>query len=144
MEIRFTQHPLLDAPTDEEIVLLAKQDPQLLANLHKAHEGRIEAAQTDPLKYGFDLPGWERIRDGLTQHNECLTLGGNRSGKTTGCAKILMEAVTQHMDGHIVCFSQNADTSVKVQQAAVWEMMPREFKKKTKSCLLYTSDAADE
>jgi hypothetical protein len=133
MEIRFTQHPLLDAPTDEEIVLLAKQDPQLLANLHKAHEGRIEAAQTDPLKYGFDLPGWERIRDGLTQHNECLTLGGNRSGKTTGCAKILMEAVTQHMDGHIVCFSQNADTSVKVQQAAVWEMMPREFKKKTKS-----------
>ena len=29
--------------------------------------------------------------------------------------------------------SQNADTSVKVQQAAVWEMMPKEFKKKTKS-----------
>ena len=53
MEIKFTQHPLLDAPTDEEIVLLAKQDPQLLANLHKAHEGRIEAALTDPLKYGI-------------------------------------------------------------------------------------------
>jgi hypothetical protein len=44
-----------------------------------------------------------------------------------------MQAVTQNTDGHIVCFSQNADTSVKVQQAAIWEMMPKEFKKKTKS-----------
>ena len=37
------------------------------------------------------------------------------------------------MDGHIVCFSQNADTSIKVQQSAIWEMMPKEFKRKTKS-----------
>ena len=44
-----------------------------------------------------------------------------------------MESVTNNPDGHVVCFSQNADTSVKVQQAAVWEMMPKEFKKKTKS-----------
>jgi len=132
MEIKFSQHPLLEPPTDEEIVLLAEKDPQLLAELHKAHEGRIIAAQTDPLKYGFDLPGWDRIRDGLAEYNECLTLGGNRSGKTTGCAKLVMEAVTQNNDGHIVCFSQNADTSVKVQQAAIWEMMPKEFRKKTK------------
>ena len=60
-------------------------------------------------------------------------LGGNRSGKTTGCAKMVMKAVTESRDGHLVCFSQNSDTSVKVQQAAIWEMMPREFKKKTKS-----------
>jgi hypothetical protein len=46
---------------------------------------------------------------------------------------MLMEAVTESMDGHVVCFSQNADTSVKVQQSAVWEMMPKEFKRKTKS-----------
>ncbi len=44
-----------------------------------------------------------------------------------------MEACMQNMDGHIVCFSQNADTSIKVQQAAIWEMMPKEFRKKTKS-----------
>jgi hypothetical protein len=46
---------------------------------------------------------------------------------------MVMEAVTQNQDGHVVCFSQNADTSVKVQQAAIWEMMPKEFKRKTKS-----------
>ena len=119
-------------PTDEEIVLLGEKDPQLLAELHKAHEGRIQASIEDPIRYGFDLAGWDRMREGLAQYNECLTLGGNRSGKTTGCAKMVMQSVMEDMDGHIVCFSQNADTSIKVQQAAVWEMMPKEFKKKTK------------
>ena len=133
MELVFTKHPILSGPTDEEILLLAENDPKLLAELHRAHEGRILASEEDPLRYGFDLPGWKRIERGLEQYNECLTLGGNRSGKTTGCAKAVMKAVTESRDGHIVCFSQNADTSVKVQQAAVWEMMPKEFKKKTKS-----------
>jgi hypothetical protein len=133
MELKFTQHPILDAPSDEEILLLAQKEPKLLAELHKAHEGRILAAEEDPLRYGFDLAGWDRMKAGLKEHNECLTLGGNRSGKTTGCAKLVMQAVTENTDGHIVCFSQNADTSIKVQQAAIWEMMPKEFKRKTKS-----------
>ena len=131
--IEFTEHPILLSPTDEEIVFLGENDPQLLKKLHEAHEGRIKAAEEDPVRHGFNLDGWERIKDGLGTYNECLCLGGNRSGKTTGCAKILMESVTNNPDGHVVCFSQNADTSVKVQQAAVWEMIPKEFKKKTKS-----------
>ena len=57
MELTFTQHPLLTAPTDEEILLLAEKDPKLLGELHRAHEGRIRAAQEDPLRYGFDLAG---------------------------------------------------------------------------------------
>lgn len=131
--IEFTEHPILISPTDEEIVFLGENDPQLLKELHEAHEGRIQASEEDPVRHGFNLDGWERIKDGLGTYNECLCLGGNRSGKTTGCAKILMESVTNNPDGHVVCFSQNADTSVKVQQAAVWEMIPKEFKKKTKS-----------
>lgn len=105
----------------------------MLKELHKAHESRIKASEDDPIRHGFNLPGWERIKEGLQQYNECLVLGGNRSGKTTGFAKIVMEAVTESNDGHLVCFSQNEDTSIKVQQAAIWEMMPKEFKKKTKS-----------
>ena len=131
--LEFTQHPILQPPSDEEIVALGDIDPSLLQDLHKAHEGRIKAAEEDPLRYGFDLPGWDRMRAALQDYNEVITFGGNRSGKTTGCAKMLMQAVTESEDGHVVCFSQNADTSVKVQQAAVWEMMPREFKRKTKS-----------
>ena len=133
MELTFTKHPFLKAPTDEEIVLLAENDPKLLEDLYNAHEGRIRAAEEDPVRYGFDLNGWKRINKSLNKYNECLVLGGNRSGKTTGCAKMVMQAVMNNEDGHIVCFSQNADTSVKVQQAAMWEMMPKEFKRKTKS-----------
>ena len=133
MEIKFTQHPILQPPTDEEIVLLAEKDIKLLQQLYDSHEGRIKAAEEDPVRYGFDLDGWNRIRTGLQDYNEVLVLGGNRSGKTTGCAKMVMEACMQNNDGHIVCFSQNADTSIKVQQAAVWEMMPKEFRRKTKS-----------
>ena len=124
---------MLDIPSDEEIVMLGERDPKLLENLFKAHEGRIKASIEDPFRHGFDLVGWERMRHGLEETNECLVLGGNRSGKTTGCAKLIMEAVTKSTDGHIVCFSQNSDTSVKVQQAAMWEMMPKEFRRKTKS-----------
>ena len=109
-----------------------ENDPGTLEGLHTAHEERILSSKTDPVRYGFDLDGWNRIRSGLDEYNECLCLGGNRSGKTTGCAKIVMESVMANKDGHIVCFSQNADTSVKVQQAVMWEMMPKEFKRKTK------------
>ena len=133
MELTFTPHPILHPPSDEEIVALGEIDPKLLANLHEAHEGRIRSAESDPLRHGFDLPGWERMREAVEMYDEVITFGGNRSGKTTGCAKMLMQAVTNNQDGHVVCFSQNADTSVKVQQAAVWEMMPKEFRKKTKS-----------
>jgi len=132
-EIVFSPHPLLSPPSDEEIILLAQNDPKLLLQLHEAHEGRIKAAEEDPMRYGFDLHGWSRMRESLMEHNECLVLGGNRSGKTTGCAKMIMDSAINNNNGHIVCFSQNADTSIKVQQAAMWEMMPKEYRKKTKS-----------
>lgn len=132
--IDFTHHPLLQPPTDEEIIRLTetKEGSQELLRWHKSHEEAIVSAANEPLKHGFDLKGWNRIKWGMSNYNEVLALGGNRSGKTTGCAKIVMQAVTESTDGHIVCFSQNEDTSIKVQQAAIWEMMPREFKKKTK------------
>ena len=98
MELTFRKHPFLQPPTDEEIVLLAEKDPQLLEQLYNAHEGRIQASEEDPVRYGFDLPGWERMRKGLGNYNECLVLGGNRSGKTTGCAKMVMQAVMNNTD----------------------------------------------
>ena len=102
MELTFTKHPFLQPPTDEEIVLLAENDPKLLEALYEAHEGRIQASEEDPIRYGFDLPGWDRMRLSLNKQNECLVLGGNRSGKTTGCAKMVMQAVMENNNGLIV------------------------------------------
>ena len=82
--IEFTDHPILTPPTDEEIVFLGENHPHMLKDLHEAHEGRIQASEQDPVRHGFNLDGWERIKDGLGTYNECLCLGGNRSGKTTG------------------------------------------------------------
>ena len=53
MLIDFTKHPILKAPTDEEIILLGEADPRLLSDLHEAHEGRIRAAESDPLRHGL-------------------------------------------------------------------------------------------
>tara|TARA_R110000803_G_scaffold50684_2_gene104992 strand:- start:5243 stop:6925 length:1683 start_codon:yes stop_codon:yes gene_type:complete len=133
MELKFKEHPILKPPSDDEIVWLAKNDPKLLKDLWESHQGRIAASVEDPLRFGFDLESWKRIRWAMGEYSEVLALGGNRSGKTTGFAKLVMEAVTESDNGHVVCFSQNSDTSIKVQQAAIWEMMPREFKKKIKS-----------
>jgi hypothetical protein len=131
--LHWTPHPLLSLPTDEEILWLAENDPDELLTWYDQRENIIRMATEDPLRHGFTLDSWERIRWGLRNYNEVLALGGNRSSKTTGWARLLMEAISSLNDGHLVCFSQNADTSVKVQQAAMWEMMPKEFKKKTKS-----------
>ena len=53
MELTFSKHPFLAPPTDEEIVLLGESDPKLLEQLYKAHEGRIQAAEDDPVRYRF-------------------------------------------------------------------------------------------
>jgi hypothetical protein len=44
MELVFTPHPILQAPTDEEIIQLAEVDPTLLAELHRVHEGTIKSS----------------------------------------------------------------------------------------------------
>ena len=105
MELKFSKHPFLESPSDEEIVLLGKNDPSLLKTLYENHEGRIKASEEDPVRYGFDLNGWERMRTSLNSYNECLVLGGNRSGKTTGCAKMVMQSVMDNNNGHILCGS---------------------------------------
>ena len=132
-ELDFTPHPILKPPTAAEQLWLLENNHEGLLELWQEHERLIALSKSDPLRHGFNLTSWTRIREMLAEYNEVLVLGGNRAGKTAGMGKLCMEAVTQQTDGHIVMFSQNADTSIKVQQAAMWEFMPKEFKKKTKS-----------
>ena len=48
MELTFTKHPFLQPPTDEEIVLLAENDPKLLEALYEAH-GAYTSIWEDPI-----------------------------------------------------------------------------------------------
>jgi hypothetical protein len=45
MELVFTPHPLIEAPTDEEIVILGESDPKALQELHRVRESLIRASQ---------------------------------------------------------------------------------------------------
>ena len=58
MELTFTPHPIIEAPTDEEIVILGESDPQALEELHRVREGLIRASQEDPLRHDRD---WETV-----------------------------------------------------------------------------------
>ena len=81
MTIEFTKHPALEAPTDEEIVILGEADPKLLVQLHEAHEGRIQSAREDPLRHGFELTGWSRMRNALKDYDEVIPSAGTEAGR---------------------------------------------------------------
>ena len=69
------QHPILVAPTDEEIV---EMEPEELVSLHGIYHEAIDNAEKDPYRYGFRLPHWEKAEEQLSQVSEILALGGNR------------------------------------------------------------------
>ena len=73
--MKWRTHPILDPPTDEEIVLF---EPEELIELHKVYHEAIENAEKDPYRYGFRLPHWEKAEEQLKEVNEILALGGNR------------------------------------------------------------------
>ena len=58
MELKFTPHPFLQPPTDEEIVLLAEKDPKLLEALYLSHEGRLQASEEDIVPCESWSVGW--------------------------------------------------------------------------------------
>lgn len=137
MTIEFTKHPIIKAPTDEEIVLLGEADPKLLSDLHEAHEGRIRSAETDPLHYGFELEGWKHVDKFFETVNTVFVSGGNRSSKTELGARTVVKAALENPNSEIVCFAQDNDASVRVQQRAVYNYLPPELKKKSKSTVEY-------
>ena len=136
--LTFTKHPILDAkaPTDEEIVALAtgsQEDKEILKQWHKQHEARIRLAEEDPLNHGFSLEHWGYAEDLLHNSLSIMCLGGNRSGKTEFGARAIVKAALENPESVIVCFAQDEDASVRIQQSAVYRNLPPEFKKKTKS-----------
>ena len=137
MTIEFTKHPIIKAPTDEEIVLLGEADPKLLSDLHEVHEGRIRSAESDPLHYGFELEGWKHVDKFFETVNTVFVSGGNRSSKTEMGARSVVKAALENPNAEIVCFAQDNDASVRVQQRAVYNYLPPELKKKSKSTVEY-------
>ncbi len=128
MSLVWKSHPLLVPPTVEE---MARMEPSKLMDLHTMYHDAIENAEQDPYRYGFELTSWGKADDLLRKFNEAIILGGNRSGKTSYAAKAVVRAALENPGSVIMCFSQNADVSVRQQQSAIYDALPIEMRVKT-------------
>ena len=135
--MEFTEHPIIKAPTPQEIVYLYKHDLPLLKELHRAHESRIDLAQSDPLNHGFQFPSWPLLYDMCSKWNEVFAFGGNGSSKSEIGAKMVVDALVHNPGAKIFCFSQDEQSSIQIQQAYVYRYLPPRLKEKTKSTTGY-------
>lgn len=129
-------HKVLKPPTDEEVALL---EPEDLLAIHDAYHEAIRNADEDPYHYGYELPSWHKSWEMWREFRTLLLLGANRASKTEFGAKTVVKSAIENPNSLIFCFSQNAETSVLVQQSAIWRYLPPEYKQKNTSDVSYIS-----
>ena len=137
--MHWQEHPVLTPPTASQ---LAKMDPEKVLALHQQYHAAIRNAQDDPLNCGFSMEHWDRA-DGLMTgegaSNELIVLGGNRSGKTVYGARSIIKAALENAGSLIFAFSQNAEVSIRQVQKTVYEWLPPEYRKTSRSKSHYIS-----
>ena len=81
--------------------------------------------------WDFTVPEYHNYFIGETnQHN---------SGKTEWGARAVVRAAIKNPGSIIVCFAQDEDASVRIQQSAVYRNLPPEYKKKSKTEVEYVN-----
>ena len=148
--MKFTDHPVLKAPTPEVIKALCfnadgssrEEGLKKLIEMHRLHEDAVANATADPLNFGIELQGWIYADAMLDLYDSVMCFGGNRSGKTEYGARSVVKAAIENPNSIILCFAQDSDASVRVQQAAVYRYLPPGLKEKTKSSLAYLNYTA--
>jgi len=127
MSLKWEPHEILKPPSDEE---MARMTPEEVVRLHELYHQAIGNAARDPYRYGWKLPQWKSAEDLLGVHSEILVSGGNRSSKTTWAAMAVVRAAVENPGSAIMCFSQNADVSIRQQQSAIYDALPEELRVK--------------
>ena len=130
------KHPILEPPTDEEIV---EMDEQTLIEIHTIYHEAIDNAERDPYRFGFRLPHCEKAEEQMPEVTEIVALGGNRSGKTQWGAYTIVRAALLNPGSEIFCFAQTAEVSIRQQQSAVWDWLPAEMRMKQTTSGTYIS-----
>lgn len=132
--LQFTPHPILEAPTDDEILLLSEtpEGRNDLIEWHKAYHAALRAAEEDPVYNGFKLPQQEMVEELLRTHTECWVFGGNRSGKSFNSARMVMRALMENPGTTIICWAQNEEASIEMQQPYLYQMLPANLRGKVK------------
>lgn len=124
-----TAHPVLVAPTQEEIVELAKKvGSEKAAEILSLREDKILAEKLDPYRHGFDLPHWKEADVLLNTNSEILILGGNRASKTEWAAKRVVQTLVNTKDARVWCLHTTNQSSIQMQQNVIYKYLPSEFK----------------
>ena len=136
--MNWTKHPMIPLPSKQQLqVLLKDKGPEAVRDVWQAREDAIRLSVSDPLSHGFELESWVNARQSLQVADTVILSGGNRSSKTNFSAKACVEAVINNAGAEIVCFAQDKDASVRIQQKAVYEYLPPEYKSKLKQSVAY-------
>ena len=134
--MKWTDHPILKPPSKEEIERLTvnpdgSDNIEGLKKLHElweAHESAIKSSQKEPLKYGFEPECWTRADELFNDFDTVISFGGNRSSKSTFGARTVVKAALENPESMIICFAQDHDASVRIQQRYVYEYLPPDLK----------------
>ncbi len=105
-------------------------EPEKLMELHDLYHEAISNAERDPYRYGFVLPHWKWADECFEGFFEMIVLGGNRSGKTSYAARLVVKSAIENPGSVIMCFAQNADVSIRQQQSAIYDALPVELRSK--------------
>tara|TARA_B100001250_G_scaffold62250_1_gene48688 strand:+ start:255 stop:1853 length:1599 start_codon:yes stop_codon:yes gene_type:complete len=128
--IELTDHPTIYKPSEAEILDYEKDYGQdATVALLMEREQLIKLEKDDPYNHRQVLDHWKDAEALLKENDQLLISGGNRSGKTAFASWYIIQLLTKKPEARIACFSMTHQSSIRDQQPAVYEMLPKEFKK---------------
>ena len=151
-----TPHPILRLPTVEET---EEMGPAAWIETITKREKLIAREKEDPLAHGWEPSIW-RICDyllgfpwvdqekaaavrqalGFNRALDVLLInGGNRSGKSFYAAKRVMQMLQYINEARAWCFHESNQNSVEYQHPLMWNFLPPDQRKKTRTTTAYIS-----
>lgn len=132
--MQLTPHPVIVAPSEDEIRILAeKHGTEAITQLLQLREDKILAEKMDPYRHGYEPKHWKDCDEILKTKNEILVLGGNRAGKTEWAAKRVIQTLVNKPDARVWCLHTTNSSSIQMQQNVIWKYMPPELKNARKT-----------
>jgi len=112
---------------------LESLDDHTLELLDDWRRGREKLQVADPVQYGWTFERWRAIMDAWDQYMIHVIYGGNRSSKSTFCARLCVYMAEMIPEAEIRCWSVNEQSSINDQQRMIWEALPDKYKNMPKT-----------
>lgn len=93
--------------------------------------------RADPYNHGYRPPHWLIAEREWGECRELLISGGNRAGKTLWAARKVVEVLINKPGANAFCCHTSKDTSVEIQQPAVYNFLPPNLRATKKSKVAY-------